>query len=96
MEGAPEQHHHVHAEVVDVEEPGLGKEQDKDAKELGDGDPTEHGGSHVVESRLGPLPTTTRVRHKPTNNVRAELNRYSNRLRASGNKRGTLYMYALY
>jgi hypothetical protein len=38
----------------------------------------------VVQSRLGPLPTTTRVRQKPTNNVRAELNRYSNRLQVSG------------
>jgi hypothetical protein len=42
----------------------------------------------VVQSRLGPLPTTTRVRHKPTNNVRAELNRYSNRLWVNGKTKG--------
>lgn len=80
VQGTPEQHQHVHAEVVDVEELGLGKEEDKDSKKLGDSDPTEHGGSHVVQSGLGPLPTTTSVRHKPTNNVRAELNRYTNGL----------------
>ena len=50
VEGTPEQHQHVHAEVVDVEEPGLGKEKDKDTEELGDGDSTEDRGTHVVQS----------------------------------------------
>ena len=80
MQGTSEQHQHVHAEVVDVEELGLGKEKDKHAKELGDSDPTEYGGSHVVQGRLSPLPTTASMRYEPTNNVRAELNGYTNSL----------------
>ena len=80
MQSPPEQHQHVHAEVVDVEELGFGKEKDKDTKEFGDSDPTEDGSSHVVQGRLGPLPTTTGVRYKPTDNVRAELNGYTNSL----------------
>ena len=80
MEGTPEQHQHVHTEVVDVEEPGLGKKENKDTKELGDRDPTKHRGSHVFQSRSSPFPTSSRVGYKPTNYVRAELNCYSNRL----------------
>ena len=80
MEGTPEQHQHVHAEVVDVEEPRLGKEEDKDTEELCDGDTAEDGGSHVVEGGLCPLPAPPDMRHKPANNVRTELHRYPDRL----------------
>lgn len=80
MEGAPEQHQHVHAEVVDVKEPWLGKEKDKDSEELGHRDTTEHRRPHVVQGGLGPLSPPTNVGHKPTYNVRAEFDRYSNRL----------------
>ena len=50
MECTPEQHQHVHAKVVDVEERRLGKEKNKDSKELGDSDAAEDRGSHVVQS----------------------------------------------
>ena len=83
MECTPEQHQHVHAEVVDVEERRLGKEKNKDSKELGDSDAAEDRGSHVVQSRLSPLPPSTNVRDKPTDDVRAELNGYANSLSES-------------
>ena len=80
VQGSPEQHQHVHPEVVDVEQVRFGEEKDKDTQELCDRDPTEDRGSHVVQRRLGPLPAASHVRHKPTNNVRAELDGYTNSL----------------
>ena len=80
MEGTPEQHQHVHAEVVDVEEPRLGKEKDKDTEELGDSDSTEDRGTHVIQSRLCPLPASANVRDKPADNVGAKLDGNTNSL----------------
>ena len=72
VQGTPEEHQHVHAEVIDVEQLGLGKEKNKDAQELCDSDPTEDRRSHVVQSRLGPFSASPHVRYEPTDNVRAE------------------------
>lgn len=55
MQGSPEQHQHIHTEIVDVKDLRLGKEQDKDSNELGDGYSTDHRGSHVSQGRVSPL-----------------------------------------
>ena len=42
MQGSPQQHAHVHSEVVGLKELRLGKEEDKDSEELSHGDSTDH------------------------------------------------------
>lgn len=50
MEGTPQQHEHVHPEVVDFKDLRLGKEEHEDTNELSDGDATDYRCTHVGQS----------------------------------------------
>ena len=47
MKSPPQQHKHVHPEVIDLKDLRLGKEEDEDTDELGEGDAADHRGPHV-------------------------------------------------
>ena len=74
MQSSPQQHEHVHPEVVYLEDLRLCEEEDKDADELGEGDATDHRGPHVGQGRVSTLnPRGQVARAEPAHNVRAEL-----------------------
>ena len=85
MQSPPEQHEHVHPEVVDLKDLRLGEEEDKDPDELGEGDAAHHGGPHVGQGRVGTLTTRGQVAGaEPADNVGAEFHSNTNRLYSKG------------
>ena len=87
MQCPPEQHKHVHAEVVDLKDLGLGKEEHKDTDELGDGDAADHRLPHVGQCGVSTLHAGGQgTRAEPAHNVRAELNCNTNSLQRRGGK----------
>ena len=86
MQSPPEQHEHVHSEVVHLKDLGLGEEENKDTQQLGEGDPAHHRRSHVRQSRVSSLHARVfTARAEPAYNVRAELHSYTNRLHNTRN-----------
>ncbi len=53
MKSSPQKHEHVHSEVVHLKDLRLGKEEHKDANELGEGDAAHYGGPHVGQGGAG-------------------------------------------
>ena len=84
MESTPQQHEHVHAEIVHLKDLGLGKEEDKHTNELGEGDTTDDRGPHVGQRVVCSLDACLQVAGaEPTHDVRAKLHRYPNSLQGN-------------
>lgn len=81
MESPPQQHKHVHPEVVHLKDLGLGEEEHEDTDELCESDTTDHRGPHVGQSIVCPLSASGKVAGaEPTDDVGTKLHRNTNSL----------------
>lgn len=82
MKSPPQQHQHVHPEVVNLKDQRPSEEEDEDPDELCDHDASDHKGSHVGQWWVSTLSACGQAAGaEPMNSVGAEFNSNTNGLK---------------